>query len=120
MEFRAPNGVRNSLNGDTEAVETHEAVEALKALIIEKNLPQTDVAIFGIKCPYCGKSDRIHRLESPEDLPQSVDDEDTAQYGVLWHTLNPEAALLGVCKFCHNPLELQVRAGLAKVLDKGP
>ncbi|MGB5422476.1 MAG: hypothetical protein WBN03_09975 [Desulfobacterales bacterium] len=100
-------------------METHEAVEALKALIIENNLPQTDIAIFGIKCPYCGKSDRIHRLEPPEYLPQSFSAEDTTQYGVLWHTLNPEGALLGVCKFCHNPLELQVRAGLAKVLDNG-
>ncbi len=50
-------------------METHQIVEELKALIIEKSLPRTEVAIYGVKCPYCGKSDRIHRLEPPAELP---------------------------------------------------
>ena len=49
-------------------MENVEAIDKLKALIIENNLPQTDMSIFGIKCPYCGKSDRIRKLEPPEDL----------------------------------------------------
>jgi hypothetical protein len=97
-------------------LERHAAVEHLKKLIITNELPQTDMALFGIKCPYFGKSDRIHKLESPDDLPQSVSDEDTEQYGTLWYQLNPDASLLGVCKFCLNPSELLVSAGQAKVL----
>lgn len=97
-------------------MERHAVVEQLKTLIITNGLPQTDMAFFGIKCPYCGKSDRIHKLESPEELPQRVTDEDAAQYGALWHQLNPEASLLGVCKFCLNPSELLVKAGHAKAL----
>ncbi|MFZ0612033.1 MAG: hypothetical protein WAM73_07340 [Desulfobacterales bacterium] len=98
-------------------METHQIVEELKALIIEKSLPRTAVAIFGIKCPYCGKSDRIHRLETPEDLPADIDPEATSRYADLWQRLNPSMARLGVCKFCLNPLELILRKGYAKGLD---
>ena len=95
------------------------AVEKIKALIITNGLPQTDMALFGIKCPYCGKSDRIHKLEPPQNLPQRINSEDAELYGVLWHQLNPNESWLGVCKFCLNPSELLVKAGEAKVLIDG-
>ncbi len=97
-------------------MEKHTVVEQLKTLIITNGLPHTDVALFGIKCPYCGKSDRIHKLETPDDLPRNVSAEDAGQYGALWQELNPEASILGVCKFCHNPSELAVKSGQARVL----
>ena len=97
-------------------MERHAAVEQLKNLIITHGLPQTDMALYGIKCPYCGKSDRIHKLESPDDLSQRISKDDTAQYGNLWNQLNPDGSVLGFCKFCLNPSELAVSAGEAKVL----
>ena len=100
-------------------MERHAAVEQLKTLIITNSLPQTDMALFGIKCPYCGKSDRIHKLETPDNLPHRVDAEDAERYGILWHELNPGSSPLGVCKFCQNPLELLVKAGQANVLVGG-
>ncbi len=113
----SPLGARITANkGVSRTLERHAAVEQLKTLIITNGLPQTDMALFGIKCPYCGKSDRIHKLEPPDDLPKSVKAEVAVQYGVLWHQLNPGASLLGVCKFCHYPSELLVKANQAKVL----
>ena len=63
--------------------------------------------------------DRIHKLEPPDNLPQRINSEDAELYGVLWHQLNPNESLLGVCKFCLNPSELLVKAGEAKVLIDG-
>ena len=40
-------------------LETNEATEVLKTFVLTHGLPKTDMALFGIKCPYCGKSDRI-------------------------------------------------------------
>ena len=97
-------------------MERHAAVEQLKKLIITHGLPQTDMALYGIKCPYCGKSDRIHKLESPDDLPPRISKDDTIQYGNLWNQLKPVGSVLGVCKFCLNPSELRISAGEAKVL----
>jgi hypothetical protein len=107
------------VEGFARKLESHASVERLKTLIITNGLPQTDMALFGIKCPYCGKSDRIHKLEPPERLPANFGVEDAVQYGDLWRRLNPEAGSLGVCKFCLNPLQLHLHAGEATVLD-GP
>jgi len=99
-------------------LEIHDAVEKLKFLIIEINLPITEMAIFGITCPYCGKSDRIRRLEPPEDLADAIDPTQLNQYTELWRRLNPSGAQLGVCKFCCNPLALATRHGRARELDR--
>jgi hypothetical protein len=93
------------------------AIDKLKALIIENNLPQTDMSIFGIKCPYCGKSDRIRKLEPPEDLTEVIESEVLKLYSELWRQLNPSAARLGTCKFCLNTVELVLSEGQAKALD---
>lgn len=98
-------------------MENLESIEKLKALIIEYNLPQTDMSLFGIKCPYCGKSDRIRKLEPPEDLIDVIESEVLKLYGDLWRQLNPSAARLGTCKFCLNPVELVLSEGRARTLD---
>ena len=49
-------------------METNEAAEVLKTFVLTHGLPKTDMALFGIKCPYCGKSDRIRELEEPDAL----------------------------------------------------
>ena len=50
----------------------NEAVERLKLFAICHGLPQTDMALFGIKCPYCGKSDRIRALEKPDEKKNGI------------------------------------------------
>lgn len=98
-------------------MDTVATIEKLKALIIENNLPQTDMSIFGIKCPYCGKSDRIRQLEPPEALTDVIASDVLKQYGDIWRQLNPSSAVLGACKFCLNPVELVSSEGRAKALD---
>ena len=99
-------------------MENIEAIDKLKVLIIDNDLPQTEMSIYGIQCPYCGKSDRIRKLEPPEDLSEIVEPEVLKLYGDLWRQLNPSAAQLGTCKFCLHPVELILREGRAKALDQ--
>lgn len=82
------------------------ALETLEKLIIENGLPRTDMALFGVSCPYCGKSDRIRPLEPPGNGDLDLSDEDRAGYEALWRQLAPPGMGLGVCKFCQNPLAL--------------
>ena len=85
----------------------NEAVEELKTLVLEQGLPKTDMALFGIKCPYCGKSDRIRELEDPDVLSQKMDSKQAAVYLRLWNQLSRTNGSLAVCKFCQNLLSLQ-------------
>ena len=96
---------------------TRAAVEELKKLVIELGLPKSDMALFGIRCPYCGKSDRIRQLEPPEELTGTLDTESLETYEDLWRqfTLSSRAAL-SVCKFCQNPLELKLKENKADPL----
>ncbi len=74
---------------------------------IDLDLPKTDMALFGVMCPYCGKSDRIKPLESPAELVDSIDAAKLAIYSDLWALFNgSNGSALGVCKFCLNPLKL--------------
>ena len=91
-------------------METNKAVEVLKTIILTHDLPQTDMALFGIKCPYCGKSDRIRELEEPGALTQKMDSKNMAIYCNLWDQLTRLNGSLGVCKFCQNLLLLQEKA----------
>jgi hypothetical protein len=84
----------------------NEMVEALRQFVMEHALPLTDVALFGTRCPYCGKSDRIRSLESPEELEHELPDHDLETYRDLWHSLISGDPGLGVCKFCQNVLRL--------------
>ena len=81
-------------------------LDQLKLFAIDHDLPQTDMALFGVSCPYCGKTDRIKPLEHPEALNHGFNATDLAVYARLWAHLNGSNGSLGVCKFCQNPLRL--------------
>ena len=98
-------------------LETNEAVAELKKFILEHGLPLTDMALFGIMCPYCGKSDRIRELEEPEALSAKMDPKDMAFYLKMWDQLARSNGSLGVCKFCQNLLLLQDKASAAPLYE---
>ena len=98
-------------------LETNEAVEELKTFVLKHGLPKTDMALFGIKCPYCGKSDRIRQLEEPEVLQQKFDSKNMPIYFNLWEQLTRKNGSLGVCKFCQNLLLLQDKASAAPLYE---
>jgi hypothetical protein len=91
-------------------LEINEAAEKLKSFVLTNGLPKTDMALFGIKCPYCGKSDRIRELEEPDALSDKMDSKHMAIYFNLWDQLARSNGSLGVCKFCQNLLLLQDQA----------
>ncbi len=91
-------------------LETNAAAEKLKTFVLAHGLPKTDMALFGIKCPYCGKSDRIRELEEPDALTQKMNSKNMAIYFNLWDQLTRSNGSLGVCKFCQNLLLLQDQA----------
>ena len=97
-----------------QVMEKIEAMMGIKHFVLEHNLPRTDMALFGIKCPYCGKSDRIRQLETPKELNGDLLDADLEYYAMLWGSLAQEDATLGICKFCLNPLRLDLDRGLAE------
>ena len=98
-------------------METNAAVEALKTFILTHGLPKTDMALFGIKCPYCGKSDRIRELEDPDALSKKMDSKQTAVYLGLWNQLSRANGSLAVCKFCQNLLSLQDKTSAAPLYE---
>ncbi len=93
-----------------------EAMSALKDFMIEHGLPKAEMALFGIKCPYCGKTDRIRQLETPNDLNGDLAKPDLEHYNALWYSLVERDELLGMCKFCLNPLKLYLDEGRAEQL----
>ena len=97
-------------------MEIIEALGQIKQFVMEHDLPRSDVALFGIKCPYCGKSDRIRQLETPEELHGALLKADVEQYKVIRRSLIKEDATLGMCKFCFNALKLDLDKGLAEPL----
>ena len=78
-------------------------IERYRQLIRDLGLPREDFALFGLRCPYCGKSDRINRLEKPEELESPSD-----EYSRLWGRFGKTGDLV-VCRFCEVLL----------VMDKG-
>ena len=88
-------------------MDTNAAAEELKTFVLTQGLPKTDMALFGINCPYCGKSDRIRELEAPEALKEKLDSNQAAVYSNLWEQLRRPNGSLAVCKFCQNLLLLQ-------------
>jgi len=93
-----------------------ESVHMLQKLVIDNGLPKTDLALFGVKCLYCGKSDRIRQLESPDELQGKINPPDYKTYTELWEHLAISGSSLGICKFCQNILRLYVEMGEAKAL----
>ena len=97
-------------------MDTNDVVQHLQRFIIDHGLPRTDMALFGIKCPYCGKSDRIRQLEAPGELQGGIDPEDIKKYAGYWANLTQSEGSLGVCKFCQNPLKVSMEEGRAEAL----
>ena len=87
-----------------------EEIEKFKNLILKLELPRNDFALFGLSCPYCGKTDRIHRLEDPSELIEAPTD-----YEVIWSKFRPKGELV-VCKFCRQVLILSEPRGSASPL----
>ncbi|OAT86142.1 hypothetical protein [Desulfotomaculum copahuensis] len=81
-------------------------VEKFKNLVLDLDLPQTDVVLFGVTCPYCGKNDRIRPLEPPDEV--ALESGSLNDYREFWALLAAEAAdgEPAVCKFCRNILLL--------------
>lgn len=98
-------------------MEPHAAIEDLKSFIITHDLPRDEMALFGIRCPYCGKSDRIRELDAPEHLIEDLEPDHAEIYAGLWQRLNPLSDDMGVCKFCQNPLKLFPDVSRAEALD---
>ncbi len=85
----------------------YEAAEALRRFVLSHGLPRTDMALVGLRCPYCGKSDRIRPLEHPGEIAGRLPEGEDGRYGDLYRRLAPQAGCLGVCKFCDNPVRLE-------------
>ena len=83
-----------------------EAALKLQELVMRHGLPCSDYALFGVKCPYCGKIDRVSQLETPEKLQQNMDAEEARMYTEHWHRLARPDHSIGVCTSCHNLLSL--------------
>ena len=98
-------------------METNEALEELKKFILEHNLPLTDMALFGVLCPYCGKSDRIRPLEEPHTLAGKIDPKNMRTYSSLWDQLVQSSGSLGACKFCQNLLLIQDKASAVPIYE---
>lgn len=101
-------------------MDIYTALEHLRTFILTHDLPRTEMAMFGIRCPYCGKSDRIRELETPEYLAGVLETEDMDTYANLWQRLGSMSALLGVCKFCRNPVQLFSDPPHAEAIDDSP
>ena len=97
-------------------METLDVVQKLQRFIADHDLPKTDIALYGIKCPYCGKSDRIRKLEAPDELEGIIDPEDIKTYSDCCVALSLPMGSLGVCKFCQNPLRISVKEGKAEAV----
>ena len=99
-------------------MEFNESVQKLRKFVIDHGLPKTDMALFGIKCLYCGKSDRIRQLEIPDELYAKMDPKDMEKYSDLWKRFTQSGDSLGFCKFCQNLLKLYLEKGKAEALYK--
>jgi hypothetical protein len=73
-------------------------IACLRDVIFDLELPRTEFALYGVRCPYCGKSDRIHRLERPEELPDVPD-----AYQAAWNGISKEKEPV-LCMFCRQVL----------------
>ena len=96
-------------------MKTRDAIEELKQIIIYHGLPQADMALYGITCPYCGKSDRLRKLDPPGSLT-SLSERDISIYKDRYGRLVGRDDSLGVCKFCLNIVGL-AKNGVATPLQ---
>ena len=84
----------------------HERIEQMRSLAINHGLPKTDMALYDVRCPYCGKSDRIMLLETPEELGKTLGADELDSYESIWREIAETTGSIGICKFCQNVLKL--------------
>ena len=101
-------------------MEINERLEWLQQFILDQGLPRTDIALFGILCPYCGKSDRIRKLDHPEDLRGSLNGDNFKKYNALWNSLTQSGGSIGACKFCQHLLKIDSEGNQAEALWEFP
>jgi len=89
-------------------------VEGFRSLIIELDLPQRANILFGVRCPVCGKTDRICLLEPPDELAGNLGQ--YARYIELWSLLKVDGEYLAVCKFCGYLHSIDGSEKLAKII----
>jgi hypothetical protein len=77
-----------------------EEIEKFGNLVAELELPRDDFALFGVKCPYCGKTDRIHKLEKPSQIRDAP-----PEYERLWNKYSARGEPV-MCMFCRQALVL--------------
>ena len=80
--------------------------EDLRNFVMEHGLTDTEMTLFGVKCPYCGKSDQIRKLESPDDLIRVIEPDALVAYSAFLKKLQQLEISVGVCRFCRNCLSL--------------
>jgi len=99
-------------------VQDSELIEQLKLFILENSLPMKDLALFGILCPLCGKTDRIRELENPQELQGLLSSETTgfSFYKECWEKFIDAGHTMAVCKFCNTPLKLNLQKMEARIL----
>lgn len=76
-------------------------IERFRILVMEMGLPRHETAYFGVTCPYCGKTDRIYRLEEPSELEFACE-----QYTQAWQEFAKQGELV-LCQFCRQLLRLE-------------
>jgi len=82
------------------------AAESLKSVALEKELPDMEYALFGVRCPYCGKMDRIRPLEPPDRVDRIRLGASFEAYESAWGRLGSSGHGVGVCWFCRNVVVL--------------
>ena len=76
-----------------------------------KTCSPPETALPGIKCPDCGRSDCIIRLDAPTN-------ESTKKYTDAWEALAQLGMFMGVCRHCGVALKICLEAGRAAHLFK--
>ncbi len=95
----------------------HTSAEVIKRLVMDYELPRREKTLFGVMCPYCGKSDRIRVLEPPGDLEADLPENNRNVYTAAWADLAGPDGSLGICRFCVNILKLSGNSSIAVPID---
>ncbi len=96
--------------------EALERYERFRRLVLELDLPVSRVHVLPARCPYCGKSDRVHALAEP-GVERGVPGELAGEYAELWELFG--GGRVGVCKFCHQLVRLSAGGGAEMLVEPG-
>ena len=96
-------------------MDRNHAIELLQQIILENSLPRTDMALFGLLCPYCGKSDRIHGLEAPQRLNGTLAHDALLRYAEFAHLSKVAPGFLTLAPQCINGCRVAFTGGFVRV-----